>query len=555
MIPYRGGDMKNLLLFVFFACFFCLLSSQQNYDWQWVNHAGSVSYDCGTGIVCDAEGNSYVTGQFVGSATFGDITLESYGDFDVFVAKVDSEGNYLWASRAGGPSWEYVNGIAQDASGNCYITGYYTSSAQFGSTTLSCSGYDDIYIAKIDTLGNWQWVVSVGGTARDAARSIACDNAGNIYIAGSIIGTVDFGGTVLTCGAQKDGFVAKLNNNGNWLWAAKIGGTNDDYVTAITTDHLGNCYITGTFKSNGTAGAIILFSRGQEDVFIAKLDSTGSFVWAKTAGGANADEGSSIAVDSTYCYVTGRFESSATFGTTVLPSAGEKDIFVAKLSLDGSYIWTKSAGGAGTDFGSGICADATGNIYVVGSYQLLFYMGSSYLMSCGSYNIFVTQLDAEGTFTWVLEAGGVDVDHGSAIALDTQGNIYLTGSFFDEADFGDISIAGFSYYDVFVAKVAPQGVPVTDENTPGYHSVTYLADAYPNPVSKGGSSTITASLPRGETGEISIYNLKGQLVETHLIYSGEQHISFPNIPLPAGVYFYRLRTPSRTEMKKLVLLR
>jgi hypothetical protein len=540
---------------VFTALLFSVLYSQQNHEWLWVNHAGGASYDYGTALVCDAEGNSFVTGQFVGTAAFGDFVIESNGDFDVFVAKVDSEGNYIWVSGGGGPSWEYINGISLDSAGNCYVTGYYASSAQFGSTTLSCNGYDDIFVAKLDSLGSWQWVASAGGIDRDAAWGVSCDYAGNVYVAGSFIGEVAFGDSVLTSAGQKDGYAAKLDSNGNWQWASRIGGTYDDYVYGITTDYLGNCYITGAFKTNGSAGSINLVCRGQEDIFIAKLSPSGSFVWAKSAGGMNVDEGCAIAVDSTYCYVTGRFESSATFGTTVLQSAGDKDIFVCKLNLNGSFIWTKKAGGSGVDTGAGICADGTGKIYLVGSYQYSLYVGSTYIMSNGYSDILVTQMDADGNFIWALEAGGLEVDYGKAISIDADGNIFLTGSFFNSAEFGDFNIVGYNYYDVFIAKIALESVAVGDEYSPSYQVGSYLANAYPNPVSRGSVATIKANLPKGETGELSIFNLKGQLLEKHFVQSGNINISFPNKPLAAGVYLYKLQTPSGTEVKKLILLR
>ena len=144
---------KTFLLFILAICSVALFA--QNEDWIWANQAGGTNDDTGYSIAVDANGNSYVTGSFFGSATFGTTTLTSSGYEDIFVAKMDNNGNWLWANKAGGTNWDYGYGIAVDANGNSYVTGYFWGNATFGTTTLTSSGQYDIFVAKMDSNGNW----------------------------------------------------------------------------------------------------------------------------------------------------------------------------------------------------------------------------------------------------------------------------------------------------------------------------------------------------------------------------------------------------------------
>ena len=152
---------KTFLLFILAICSVALFA--QNEDWIWANQAGGTGYDdTGYSIAVDANGNSYVTGSFFGSATFGTTTLTCSGNFGIFVAKMDINGNWLWAKQAMGTYSNYGNDIAVDANGNSYVTGYFWGNATFGTTTLTSSGEKDIFVAKLDSNGNWLWAKQAG---------------------------------------------------------------------------------------------------------------------------------------------------------------------------------------------------------------------------------------------------------------------------------------------------------------------------------------------------------------------------------------------------------
>ena len=204
--------MKKTFLIVLLLLSCVFIFAQLN-PWLWVKNNIGINTNCiSYGIAVDASGNSYVTGYFADSATFGSTTLTSNGVSDIFVAKLDSSGNWLWAKNAGysgcGTSG---NGIAVDASGNIYVTGDFSGSATFGSITLTSNGDSDIFIAKLDSSGNWLGATKTGGTDTVVSYGIAVDASGNNYVTGFFYRTATFGPTTLTSSGSADIFVAKVH--------------------------------------------------------------------------------------------------------------------------------------------------------------------------------------------------------------------------------------------------------------------------------------------------------------------------------------------------------
>lgn len=362
--------------------------------WGWAVRGGGLGFDEGHGIALGVDGSVYVSGKYNGSAyphaDFGIHTLTGDGSF---VGKLNQSGAWMAVHGIDG----YAYDIAVDVDGNCYVAGFFLNTATFGATTLTSAGDYDIYIAKLSTSGIWQWAVRAGAPSTsyldERGTGIALDPDGNVYVTGYFCGNADFGSTTLSA-TNNDIFIAKLDNTGNWLWARKAGGSSADKGYDIAVDDAGNSYVTGACRS-GWFGSINITTSGI-DAFAAKLDTNGNFLWAKKGGGASTDEANGIALDALgNSYITGYFTRNATFGTTVLNNVSDSnDIFVAKLDTSGNWVWATRSGGSNSEIAQAIVVDPSGTCYITGAYYGNTSFGSNNLSSTGGQNfdIFVAAL-------------------------------------------------------------------------------------------------------------------------------------------------------------------
>ncbi len=347
-------------------------------DFVWARSmGGTVESEIAIAIAVDGDGNVYTTGSFGGTADFdpgpGTFNLTSAGSVDVFVSKLDSDGDFVWARSMGGGVSDVPQGIAVDGDGNVYTTGRFDGTADFdpGAGTFnlaSAGGGASFFVRKLDSAGNFVWASSVGPATRGVFRVVPVDGDGNVYAAGAFIAAADFdpgAGTFnLTPVGERDIFVWKLDSAGNLVWASSMGGPGVDEAQGIAIDGSGNVYTTGRF--DGTAdfdpgpGTFNLTSAGQQDIFVSKLDSAGNFVWARRMGGGSMDVGRGIAVDGDgNVYTSGQFKSTVDFdpgpGTFNLTSAGNFDIFISKLEpSDSVVIGVNPIVGPGTVFEGGV---------------------------------------------------------------------------------------------------------------------------------------------------------------------------------------------------------
>ncbi|MFZ4123643.1 MAG: SBBP repeat-containing protein [Candidatus Planktophila sp.] len=484
----------SISAFIFSSSFFSISFIAAPSANAWSSAQTTVSVFGGTSvpysIAVDGSGNIYTTGYFYNTADFdpgvGTTNLTSAGNGDVFVSKLNSSGDFLWAKSFGGTSEDLGISIAVDGGGNVYTTGAFYNTADFdpgaGTINLTSAGGSDAFVSKLNSSGDFLWAKSFGGTSDDAGISIAVDGGGNVYTTGAFYNTADFdpgAGTInLTSAGGSDAFVSKLNSSGHFLWAKSFSGTSSNFGNAIEVDGSGNVYTTGYFQGivdfDPGAGTANLTSAGVDDVFVSKLNSSGDFVWVKSFGGNASDYGISIAVDSSgNVYTTGFFQNTVDFdpgvGTANLTSMGAIDVFVSKLDTSGNYAWAKSFGGTSYDYGNSIAVDSAGNIYTTGIFQNAVDFDPEAetinFESVGLYDVFVSKLNSSGDLLWAKSFGGTSNDFGNAIEVDGSGNIYTTGYFYDTADFDPgegttnfTSTGGSDGSDVFVLKLNSLGI-------------------------------------------------------------------------------------------------
>ena len=313
---------------------------------------------------------------------------------------------------------------------------------------------------------DWKWAKSAGGIGYDWGISIAADVNGNTFTTGYFASTfIVFGNDALFCSGGADLFIVKYDSFGNLLWAKSAGGSNDEIGYGITTDAIGNVYLTGSFSSPLVIfGNDTLINAGSRDIFIVKYNSFGNVVWAKSVGGTGDDEGNGIATDSVEnVYVTGYFYSPSIYiGTDTLINMGYHNVITIKSDSSGNVIWAKSFGGSSVDEGFGITANTRGDIFVTGNFQSpSIILGVDTLTNTGSYNVFVVKFNSLGNIVWAKSAQGSGGDHGNSAASDKNCNVFVTGTFGSSSiKFGNITLINSGSVDVFIVKYDSIGVVI-----------------------------------------------------------------------------------------------
>jgi hypothetical protein len=325
---------------------------------------------------------------------------------------------------------------------------------------------------------NLVWSTYLGGSGGDWAYGVALDSTGNVYVTGQTQSADwTFGGSGTTLGSPTqdtalggsfqgvaDAFVAKLSPTGAGLWRTYLGGAGDDRGYAVALDSGGNAYVTGQTESAGwTSGGFDTTYNGAVDAFVAKLGSLGEVLWSSYLGGTGGDWGYDLVVDSSdNLYVTGQTESPEnwTLGGFDMTYNGASDAFVAKVSPAGACLWSTYLGGPDRDQGYGIAVDSAGNVYVTGTTLSAIWVSAGYdATHDGAPDAFVARLSAAGDESpWSTCLGGSSDDYGRDIAVDAGGNLYVTG----ETLVADWTSAGSDpthkdIPDAFVAKLTAAG--------------------------------------------------------------------------------------------------
>jgi len=399
---------------------------------------GSLNVDEAYSVVVDNFGNSYATGYFTGTATFGTTSLTSSGSSDIFIAKINSTGVYQWALKAGGTGNDRGLSIALDGSNNVFVTGYFNGSADFSATTLTSSGLQDMFIAKYSTAGVLSWAVRAGGTDSDIGNGICVDNSGNVIVTGEFKGISSFGPSSLTSvNGSTDVFITKLNGLGVFQWTQQGSGTGTNRGIDIGCDASGNVYATGQFSENFTFD-VLHTNTMFNVVYLVKFNSAGVEQWFKTIGGGTSVFAYDLDVNSSgNIFIAGDFTGNLTFfnsTNTTLTTTYSNEIFVAKYANSGTTLWASKSGSNSAVSARGVAADASGNVFVVGQFECAFdeYMeeyGDAIFNSVGYEDIFISKFNSSGVWSYSKHIGSRNEDYGLGIDINSSGQAIFAGSF------------------------------------------------------------------------------------------------------------------------------
>jgi hypothetical protein len=412
---------------------------------------------------------------------------------------------FHWARQVTGTGAlnEMGDGVAMDGATHLYVSGNFETSANFGTTNVTASA-SGIFLARYTAAGALEWVrTGTSATAGGEAHNVAVDLLGNCYLTGSFMGTTSFGMSNIVSAGGSDVFVAKYDRAGLLLWVTRHGAGFNDSGRGIAADGTNGCFVTGILQTSSDANTA-------RDIFFERYDASGALLWQQVPTGPASDAGMAAAADPDgNAFFTGWFTGTVNFGLTNLTAAGSlRDIFTAKFTRAGTLLWITQAGGANADEGKGIGVDTNGNVYVGGSLNLNFdgsnnaenlrvlkYSGAGALLwqrdllaefyffdfssvtdlggrtwifaglhgngaisgvsvsATGSYDGLVAKYDPNGALLWVKPIGGSGSAIGHRMAADVSGHAYLTGEFDGTASFGVTNLTGGGGTDFFLARL------------------------------------------------------------------------------------------------------
>jgi len=521
----------------------------------WAKQIGADAQDQGRSITVDASGNVYTAGTFSDTVDFdpgiGNYFLTSTGLDDVFISKLDSLGNFMWAGSWGWLNFDLGLSITVDTNGFVYSTGLFQGTADFdpgvGVFNLTASGLDGFVVKMDASTGNLVW-----------AKQFPFESSAI---------AVDPNGNVITVGRQNgSAFLSKLDASGNPVWTKEFATQSGDCgASSLVLDALGNIYTTGFFIDtvdfDPGLGTYNLVGEYYGDAFICKLDAGGNFQWAKQLSGNGNEVGATIALDASgNVYTSGVLNATADFdpgvGTYNLSSAGigNSDGYISKLNSSGDFVWAKQLGGAigSSLFISSIVLGADNNVYSIGNFSQTVDFdpgtGTNNLTSSGPYDVFISKLDNNGNFISTLQFAGSGFAEGRSLVLDNVGNILATGHFKATTDFdplaGVFNLTSNGADDIFIIKLQNELENTTSINE---HSWTSKINLYPNPT----TSALTIESDKiFENANLIVRNAIGQEIFSDT-YSSTNSITF-NLNGESGVYFIEINETGKVAILKVI---
>lgn len=601
----------------------------ENGNFIWVKQVRSSGNAEGNAITIDNNGDIIITGSFRDETDFDPGVNEFYlygnGFESIFVLKLDSDGNFIFAKSISSNEGERAMAISTDINNNILITGGFSGEADFdpGPDEFIISPIDDldVFVLKLDVDGNFVWVKQIGTPNWDEAYAITTDSENNVYTLGSFEGTIDLdpniGESIFSSNGSWDVFLQKLDSNGEYIWAKKFGGSGYEEGYSVKVDISGNIYTTGFFSEtvdfdpDGTNQNLTSF--GSTDIFIQKLNSEGSLVWVKQVGSSSTDQGRDLAIDAFGdIYITGWFSGMVDFDPNIgienITAIGDEDAFVQKLDSDGNLLWVKQFGGSNFDYGESITVDQNNDVITVGNFRTTcnFDIPDSQqnLTAIGIYDTYTHKMSqclsaiaidentACGSFTWIDGTTYADdnntaiftIENGSANGCDsvvmlnlTINNVTdLTIIELEEGIIANNANATYQWLDcnenfnALVGEFNQEFMPIESgqyaveltENgcvdTTACTNLTIvniddvipinLIEVYPNP--SEGQFKIDFEKTISQVN-ITITDIQGRAVQSQL-YKNTNSVNF-ELENPPGIYFISIETSTRKKVLPIII--
>jgi hypothetical protein len=358
----------------------------------------------------------------------------------------------------------WMRGLAAHPDGGFVVSGDFDGTLDVGGAPLSSMGGSDGFVARFGPACEHLFSVRMGAAdANDLAEAVAVLPNGDTVVLAQLSGTNgDYGAFTHSTNGQGDFVAARLDGSGNFVWTSPIGGTGDEWGRAITVDDAGDVYVAGGFSASLTIGASVHAPVSGVDVVVAKLSGdSGTPLWSYSFGGASTDRARAIAVaDDGSVYIGGRRRGAIDFGTTVLGHTDIDDIYVVKLDSAGSFVWASSVVTSSLlsdEYVQGLALRPNGHVVISARFEQTVDFGGAPFSAAGSRDVFLAELDEQGEPVWFRAIGGVGEDRSGGVDLDPSGNLAVAGSFGSTADLGGGPIDNGASESIFGAVYAPDG--------------------------------------------------------------------------------------------------
>ncbi len=424
--------------------------------YQWDRVFGGAGKENGLRVGFDGAGNVVLAGNATGNADLGGGNLASAGGSDILLAKYAPDGAHLWSKRFGDAANQFTDGFALhvDAAGEVVLGGDFEGKVDFGGGPLTAQSSGDLFLVKFSPTGAhvWSKAFKAGGYAIPGA--VTRDKTGNILFGGYFLTSLELGGGVMTSAGLVDAFVGKFDPDGKHVWSQRFGDPQGQYVLGLATDLAGNVYMSGGFQGTINPGNGQLISAGDADVFLARLDSKGTAEWGKRFGDSKLQVSRDLSIDATgKLVISGEMQGTVDFGGGPIAAPSTRS-FIAQYDSSGAHQWSKLIGD-GSAQTYAVAHDGLGQVLVTGSFSGASDFGGGTLTSEGSNDIFALKLDGAGKHVWSKRFGDFMGQTGFDIAGSSTGSVAITGQFQGGVNFGGGPATSKGDFDGFLAVFGP----------------------------------------------------------------------------------------------------
>lgn len=566
-IEEKPNQFLKTIAIVSLLFLFNLNSVAQNVNVNWFKSLAGESTINSFDLHVDPFGNSYLTGDYYGVQDFdpgpGIVNLSSQGDRDIFIVKLNGNGDFEWAKSIGGMGIDQGFVIESDSFGSIYLAGVFRDSVSmdFGtaSTTYYAVGQEDAFLLKLSDSGDYEWFAQFGGFASEFFDEIDFDIDQNIYLSGSFSGQIDTDPGVntnfISSAGYWDGLIIKLTNNGDHIWSRRVGGAQFDYCDRVI--YSGNAiYAIGTFQDsidfNPGTGVDFKVTDGIRSIFVMKLDTSGNFSYVQQIGNESFLKLKDATIDKKgNILITGVFEDSIDFDPSTIDqkrfSGGDYDVFILQLDSQSNFNWVNSYPSLGFDEAENVIVDTFQNVFISGAFGETIDFGSigspAVYYSPFYRDIYFLKLNKNGSLIWSEVWGTEKWAHPDNLEISSTGEIYCTGWYDDS-----ITVHGNSIYPnldrgLFVLKLdqAFTSLPDKLENN--------MLQIYPNPT----NANTVISCKAQNIQEVLVFDQAGKIVKSFDLENqnnAEIHLDFSFDP--AGFYFIKVISKTAVFSSTLV---